>query len=98
MELKLLFLIPLFGFLTQLYNYAISREAVERQKVCRASGIILFSVGTVTLINRSMLSVFTGLIMMMFGFRLIANGLDRLDKKIFLDSYKPDIPIDEKKK
>src|ERR1035438_1116453 len=98
MELKLLFLIPIVGFLSQLYFYATTRQGVEKQKVCRATGIMLFSVGSVNLINRGVLSVFSGLIMMMFGFRLIAHGLDRLDKKIFVDRYQPDDLVDKEKK
>lgn len=95
MELKLLFLIPLVGFLSQLYFYAISRQGVEKQKVCRASGIALFSAGSVGLTNRDILSVSSGLIMMMFGIRLIANGLERLDKTIYADRYQSEVAVDK---
>ena len=84
---KLLILVPLITVVFQMYNYAVSRQAEERQKVCRGLGIGLLSLGIVSLVFRGHLFVFAGLIMMMVGFRLVAHGLDRLDKKIYIDRY-----------
>lgn len=76
-------------FLFQLYSYAIGRQGVERQNTCRSLGIIYFTFGVISLVSHDYLLVCTGLILMMFGFRLMSYGLDRLDKKIFIDRYKP---------
>ncbi len=89
---KLLVLLPLVAVLYQMYNYAVSRQGVERQNVCRGLGIILLSVGTVSLVFRDYLFVIAGLFLMMIGFRLVAHGLDRLDKKIYIDSYNDSAP------
>jgi len=85
--LKLLFLLPLFAVIYQMYNYAITRQREEKQSVCRGLGIMLFSIGVVSLVSRDFFIVFAGLIFMMIGFRLIAHGLDRLDKTIYIDRY-----------
>lgn len=81
---------PIFlVFWFQLYSYAIGRQGVERQTTCMSLGIFSFTVGVLSLVTHDYLLVCTGLILMMFGFRLISYGLDRLDKKFFVDSYKP---------
>lgn len=84
---KLLILVPLITVVFQMYNYAVSRQGEERQRVCRGLGIGLLSIGIVSLVFRGQLYVFAGLIMIMIGFRLVAHGLDRLDKKIYIDRY-----------
>jgi len=91
--LKPLILLFVFVVIFQMYNYATTREKVEKQKICRGMGIALFSVGVVSLVLRDQFLVFSGLVLMMIGFRLIAHGLDRLDKKIYIDRYDP--PPDE---
>jgi sulfite exporter TauE/SafE len=70
-----------------MYSYAVTRQKEERQRVCRGLGITLFTVGITSLVTRDSLFVFAGLILIMIGFRLIAHGLDRLDKNIFIDRY-----------
>jgi hypothetical protein len=90
--MKFLILLPFFAMIYQIYSYAVTRQKEERQSVCRGLGIVLFSFGTVSMVSRDYLLVFTGLILMMIGFRLIAHGLDRLDKKVFIDSYNPSEP------
>ena len=87
--LKLLFLIPFLALYYQLYNYATIQKGQERQRICRNLGIISFTLGIVSLVSHDYLFVIAGLIFMMFGFRLIAHGLDRLDKNIFIDRYQP---------
>lgn len=85
--MKYLILLPFLAVIYQIYSYAVSRHREERQRVCRGLGIVLFTVGVVVLITRDPFLVFTGMLLMMLGFRLIAHGLDRLDKKIYIDSY-----------
>jgi uncharacterized membrane protein len=43
--------------------------------------------GLTALIARQPALVVMGLILIMFGFRLMATGLDRIDKKVFIDRY-----------
>ena len=85
--MKLFIMLPLFAVIFQMYNYALTRKREERQAVCRGLGVALLTVGIVSLILRDAVSVFAGLLLMMVGFRLIAHGLDRLDKTIFIDQY-----------
>ena len=85
--MKYLILLPFLAVIYQMYNYAVTRQREERQRVCRGLGIALFSVGVVVLMTRDAFLVFTGMFLMMLGFRLIAQGLDRLDKKIYIDRY-----------
>jgi hypothetical protein len=87
MIVKLFVLLPLIAVTGQMYSYAVTRQKEEKQKVCRALGITFFSLGTVSLVSHEVLYVFAGLFLMMVGFRLIAHGLDRLDKKVFIDRY-----------
>jgi len=84
---KLLLLLPFFAVIFQIYSYAVTRQREERQSVCRGLGIMLLTVGITSLVTRDYLFVFAGFILMMIGFRLIARGLDRLDKKIYIDRY-----------
>ena len=44
-------------------------------------------IGILALIEREPLFAFFGLILIMFGFRLMARGLDRIDKTVFIESY-----------
>jgi hypothetical protein len=76
-----------------MYSYAVSRQGEEKQRTCRGLGILLFSLGIVSLVSRDFLFVCSGFILMMIGFRLIAHGLDRLDKKVFIDRYS-ETPLD----
>jgi hypothetical protein len=89
--IKLLVLIPFLTLFYQLYAFAVRQKGVERQNICRTLGIAAFTIGIVCLVFRDLLFVIAGLIFMMFGFRLIAHGLDRIDKKIFIDRCEDDI-------
>jgi hypothetical protein len=88
---KLLILIPFITLFYQLYAYAVRQKGVERQNICRTLGIITFTIGIVCLVFRDLLFGTAGIIFMMFGFRLIAHGLDRIDKKVFIDRCNYDI-------
>lgn len=78
-------LLPLFIMLYQFYAFAISATGAEKQRRCLTLGIISFAIGIPCLVFHSTLAVFGGMILMMFGFRLLAQGLDRIDKKIYID-------------
>ena len=85
--IKFLVLIPFLTLFYQLYTYAVQLKGEERQQFCRTLGIVSFTIGIASLITRDPLYVIAGIIFMMFGFRLLAHGLDRMDKKIFIDRY-----------
>jgi uncharacterized membrane protein (GlpM family) len=84
---KLLILIPVFIVFFQIYHYAVTRSGPEKQRTCRGLGIAAFTIGIVSLVSRDYFFVVVGLVSIMVGFRLIAHGLDRLDKKVFIDRY-----------
>jgi protein-S-isoprenylcysteine O-methyltransferase Ste14 len=84
---KLLVLLTILTVIYQMYSYAVTRQREEKQRVCRGLGIVLFSIGAALLATRDTFYVFSGIFLMMLGFRLIAHGLDRIDKKIFIDRY-----------
>jgi hypothetical protein len=87
---ELLVLIPLFIMCYQFYAFSITSKGVEIQKRCQSLGIVYTTLGICSLAFRTPLTVFGGLILIMLGFRLIARGLDRLDKKIFIDRFDED--------
>jgi hypothetical protein len=93
--IKLLVLIPFITLYYQLYAYAVRQKGVERQDICRTLGITSFTIGIACLAFRDLLFGIAGIIFMMFGFRLIAHGLDRIDKKIFIDRCDDDIREDQ---
>ena len=74
----------------QFYKYSIAHNGVTRQKRCQPLGIAFTSFGIVGLVFRSVPSVIGGLVLIMLGLRLIARGLDRVEKKIFIDQYPDD--------
>jgi uncharacterized membrane protein HdeD (DUF308 family) len=87
---KFLILLPMIIFGYQLYCYTISLKRVEKQRACRSLGIIMFPAGVICLVYHNFLAVIVGLVMIMFGLRLIAYGLERKDKNIFIDRYDED--------
>ena len=88
--LEILIILPLLVLCYQLYSYSVSGEGRERQSRCQGLGIAFMSCGIVSLVFKSAPVAFFGLVLMMFGFRLLAKGLDRLDKKIFIDRCEDD--------
>lgn len=88
--LKILLVIPVLVFVYQLYCYMASLKREEKQHVCSNLGIVVFSAGVICLVFRNFYSVMVGLVMIMFGLRLIAYGLERKNKKIFIDRYEED--------
>jgi hypothetical protein len=82
--------VPLLVISYQMYGYSASGGGEERQKRCRQLGIVFMTMGIVALIFRSPVSVCTGLILMMLGFRLLAKGLDRQNKTTYIDRFDED--------
>lgn len=85
--IKLLILIPLLIICFQIYKFTTSRKGVEKQNRCQKLGIGYMIIGILSLIERDPIFAFFGLVLIMFGFRLLAKGLDRIDKKVFIDTY-----------
>lgn len=85
--IKLLIMIPLLIICFQIYEFTSSRKGVEKQNRCQTLGIVYMVIGIISLVERDLMFAFFGLILIMFGFRLLAKGLDRIDKKIFIDRY-----------
>ena len=88
--LKYLALLMALVVCYQFYAFSISRVGQEKQARCQRLGIIFTTIGIVSLIFRTGPTVIGGLILIMLGLRLIAQGLDRLDKKTFIDRYEED--------
>jgi uncharacterized membrane protein len=84
---QLLILIPLLVICYQIYAFSSSRIGEDRQSRCQRLGIGYMVIGILALVEREPLFAFFGFILIMFGFRLMAKGLDRIDKTVFIDSY-----------
>jgi ABC-type amino acid transport system permease subunit len=78
-------MIPFVVVMFQFYHWIVSLKGVERQKHCQALGITYTTLGTVCLMFRSLALGIVGLILFMLGMRLIAYGLDRINKTNFID-------------
>ena len=83
-------LIPLMIICFQVYAFSTSRKGVEKQGSCQVLGIAYMAIGIVALVFHEAVFVLAGFVMIMMGFRLIAHGLDRIDKKVFIDRYEED--------
>lgn len=80
-------MIPFFVVSLQFYSWIVSLEGLEKQRHCRSLGIAYTTAGTLCLILRSLPFAVIGLIFFMLGLRLLAHGLDRINKTRFIDSY-----------
>lgn len=83
-------MIPFIVVMVQFYNWIVSLEGAEKQKHCKVLGVIYTTLGTVCFMLRSIPLAIMGMILFMLGLRLIAHGLDRLNKSIFIDRYDAD--------
>lgn len=91
MELLRLFaLLPFFAFFYQLYRFAVTQHGIAREKACFSLGITYFCFGTLSLVLRVKILALPGVLFLMMALLLIAKGLDRKDKKIFIDRYDDD--------
>lgn len=84
---QLLILIPLLVICYQIYAFSSTRKGVDRQSRCQKLGIGYITIGILALSWRESLFAFFGLILIMFGLLLVAKGLDRIDKTVFIDRY-----------
>src|SRR5690242_13778244 len=94
---EFLITIPIMMICYQMYTFSVSKKGVEKQKSCQTLGIVYMTTGITALFARQPAFVFMGLILIMFGFRLMAIGLDRMDKKIFIDRYDGEGTIEKEK-
>ncbi len=85
-----LIIIPILLICHQFYSFSVSKRGVEQQRSSQILGIVYMTIGITALAIRSIPFAVGGLILIMLGFRLLAKGLDRLDKKVFIDRYKDD--------
>ncbi|HBG06498.1 MAG: hypothetical protein A2075_17170 [Geobacteraceae bacterium GWC2_58_44] len=84
------FAIPFVVVMFQFYFWIVSLKGVERQVHCRALGVTYTTIGTVCFIFRTLPLAIVGLILFMLGLRLLAHGLDRIDKSVFIDRLDDD--------
>jgi hypothetical protein len=85
--IEIAIIIPLLVICIQFYFFSTNSTGRERQERCQKLGIGFMTLGVTSLVFRTVPFFMFGLIMMMLGFRLIARGLDRLDKKNYIDRY-----------
>jgi Na+/phosphate symporter len=83
-------MIPFVVVMVQFYSWIVSLEGVEKQKHCKVLGVIYTTLGTVCFMLRTLPFAIMGLILFMLGLRLIAHGLDRLNKSVFIDRFDGD--------
>ena len=88
--IEIVIIIPVLVLCYQFYSFSIKSEGVKLQNRSRLLGIVLMTLGVTALTYRTIAFAFFGLILIMFGFRLMAKGLDRLNKKIFIDQCEDD--------
>jgi hypothetical protein len=85
--LEFLATLPVVVICYQLYAYSTNCSGIERQSRCQTLGVVFMTIGITALVSREIPFVFMGLVLIMMGFRLMAKGLDRIDKKVFIDRY-----------
>jgi hypothetical protein len=84
---KYVLLVPFWVLSVQFYSHAVSQQGEQKQRECRSLGIIFTAIGIVSLVFRDVFFAVSGLVLIMLGLRLMAHGLDRIDKKRFIDQY-----------
>jgi hypothetical protein len=88
--IETLIVMPLLVLCYQLYAFSVGSEKLKLQERCLKLGVAFMTLGVLGLAIKTAPFAFSGLILMMFGFRLIAKGLDRLDKNVFIDRFDED--------
>ena len=91
---EIMIILPLLVMCYQLYCFSVSSEGREKQERCQSLGVAFMTFGIFAMVFKSAPLAFFGLILMMFGFRLLAKGLDRMDKTTFIDQYQDDNPVE----
>lgn len=92
---EIMIILPMLVMCYQLYCFSVSSVGREKQERCQSLGITFMTFGIFAMVFKSAPLAFFGLILMMFGFRLLAKGLDRLDKTTFIDQYRDDNPVEQ---
>lgn len=87
---EILFALPVLLLCYQFYTFSVNSEGRKLQERCQKLGVVFMTLGITALVFKTVTSAFSGIILMMLGFRLIAKGLDRLDKKVFIDQCEND--------
>ncbi len=88
---ELIIIVILLIFCVQMYFFSVNSKGTQRQDRCLRLGIAYMTIGIVALVFKTASIVSFGLVMMMFGFSLIAKGLDRLNKSIYIDQLEDDL-------
>ncbi len=83
-------ILPLLVGCFQLYTFSVNSEGEEKQGRCQKLGIAFMTCGIIALVFKTIPLVGFGFILIMIGFRLLAKGLDRLDKSVFIDQCEED--------
>ncbi len=86
-SLAILMFVPSFY---QYFHYAITRPKEEREPVCYGFGIAYISFGVLSLVSRDAILAFVGLYLIMLGMYMLAKGLERKDRNIFIDRFHED--------
>ena len=71
----------------QLYAYSVSLKGLEKQYACQRLGVTYLTLGVLSFVIRTPSVIIAGFILIMMGLRLIAHGLDRINKTTFIDRY-----------
>ncbi|MDD2850283.1 MAG: hypothetical protein PHY09_00080 [Desulfuromonadaceae bacterium] len=88
--IEMVIVLPLLVLCYQLYSFSVNSSGTRQQERSQKLGILFMTAGVMALVPRSAILSYFGLILMMFGFRLLAKSLDRLDKRRFIDRYEDD--------
>lgn len=86
---QLIIILTILAFLVLCYqgfSYVTSLTGKKRRDSCRQLGIFYLILGICSFISRSAPVVFTGIILLMMGLRLMAHGLVRHGKTGFRNS------------
>lgn len=86
---QMIIILTILAFLILCYqgfSYVTSLTGKKRRDSCRQLGIFYFILGICSFISRSAPAVFTGIILLMMGLRLMAHGLVRHGKAGFRNS------------
>lgn len=75
---EMILILPLLVLCLQFYSFSVKSKGEVRQDRCQKLGIGFMTLGIVSLAFKTVPSAFLGLILMMFGFRLISKGLDSI--------------------
>lgn len=88
--IETLVVFPLLILSYQFYTFSVMSHTSRVQDRCQKLGVVYMTFGIIALVFKSAPVVSFGFVLMMLGFRLMAKGLDRLDKKIYIDRFEED--------